>query len=361
MKYLKNLLFGIFLLAYCLVFAEFFLRILAPQVLMPRFVTGSDIGIRQNIPNSTYHHKTEEVLVDFAINSQGMRDDKDYTVEKPKGSCRVLMFGDSFFMSYEVSLRDSYAKRLEYHLRSSGLNCEILNFAVSGFGTAESLIQLQKRAVQYDPDYVVLEWHQSDVDDNFRSDLFSFRQGSLLRTGKSFLPGIATQDFLMDFSVYRWMIQYSHLYTAVREVAGGKMKSLLVHLRSIRDWLVFASDRKPPSLVSDTGAGVVTDSDLNTALVNEFHRESHAIGAAMLLVHIPFQNVFGDFESALPLLGGKINDEIVVVDPTTALKRHVELGSAVFYRKGHLHLNPDGYDIVARETANSILAMSRVR
>lgn len=361
MKKLRYLLYAMLLLAYSLVFAEFYLRIFSPQVLMPRFVTGSDIGIRQNISNVSYHHVTQDGRVDFSINSQGMRDDRDFQVSKPKDACRVLIFGDSFFMSYEVSFRDSYAQRLESYLRSSGMNCEVLNFAVSGFGTAESLLQLQKRGVQFDPDYVVLEWHHSDVDDNLRSDLFSFRDDVLLPTGKSFLPGVALQDALMKFSVYRWMIQYSHLYTAIREVAGGKIKDLLVRIRTLenlnRSVVGGASEPETKDPVVRASAGA----NLHSALVNEFFNESRSNGARMLLVHIPFQNYFGDFESALSPLLGRLHPEIVLVDPVFELKNHFESGRPVFHRNGHLHLNPDGYDIVARETAKFIVEMAQSR
>lgn len=361
MKKLKYLLYGVLVLAYGLVFAEFYLRILAPQVLMPRFVTGSDIGIRQNIPNASYHHVTQDGRVDFSINSQGMRDDREFELLKPENSCRVLIFGDSFFMSYEVPIRDSYARRLEHYLKTAGLNCDVLNFSVSGFGTAESLIQFRERGIPFDPDYVVLEWHHSDIDDNLRSDLFSFRDGVVSPTGKVFLPGISVQDTLMKFAVYRWMIQYSHLYTAVREVAGGKVKDLLVRIRTLGGF-----ERSVLSVNGGTDgrasvAGENLAPNLHSALVNEFFRESLSVGAKLLLVHIPFQNYFGDFESALPPLLGRLDPGIALVDPVSELKGHFESGQPVFYRNGHLHLNPDGYDIVARETASAIIGMARSR
>jgi len=49
-------------------FGEAFLRVLAPQPLMPRFITGADYGIRGNFPNADYRQRTEEVDVRLQIN-----------------------------------------------------------------------------------------------------------------------------------------------------------------------------------------------------------------------------------------------------------------------------------------------------
>ena len=61
---------------YTMVLAELFLRLFAPQPLMPRYITGAPWGVRANIADSNYRHTSAEVDVSFHINAQGMRADR---------------------------------------------------------------------------------------------------------------------------------------------------------------------------------------------------------------------------------------------------------------------------------------------
>ena len=117
---MKKIVLALLLYAYSLFFGEWFLRLLNPQALLPRYIQAGDHGIRENIPNAEYRHWTPEIEVLMQTNRHGMRDYRDYTVKKPKGVCRVAIFGDSFFMGYEASFEDSFAGRLENDLKVGG-------------------------------------------------------------------------------------------------------------------------------------------------------------------------------------------------------------------------------------------------
>jgi hypothetical protein len=184
------------LAAYALLFAELFLRIFAPQAIMPRYVTGTPWGVRGNIPNATYWHQTPEVTVQYRINSQGMRADRDYSVAKPEGTCRVAVYGDSFFVGYELPYSQTYAVRLEQELQAAGIHAEVLNFSVSGFGQAEMLRAHERFGRKFDPDVVLFEWHSTDPDDNVRSGLYRLEHGTVTPTNATYLPSIAVQDRL---------------------------------------------------------------------------------------------------------------------------------------------------------------------
>src|SRR5690348_17107097 len=101
------------LLVYTVVFVEVFIRIFDPQTIEPRYVTGAPWGVRRNIPGVTYVHTTPETIAHFSINHQGMRDPRDFSFSKAPGVCRVEVYGDSFFMGYEVQRDDDYAAQLE--------------------------------------------------------------------------------------------------------------------------------------------------------------------------------------------------------------------------------------------------------
>src|SRR5262245_36891666 len=81
------------LLAYTLLFSERFIRLMAPQPMFPRYITGTPWGVRGNIAGAQYWHSSPEVDVEFRINRLGMRDDRDFALEKPLGTCRIAVFG----------------------------------------------------------------------------------------------------------------------------------------------------------------------------------------------------------------------------------------------------------------------------
>ena len=86
------------LLAYTLAFSEFFIRLFAPQPIMPRYVTATPWGVRGNVPGAQYWQSSPEVHVQIRINQLGIRDDREFAYKKPTGTCRLALFGDSVFV-----------------------------------------------------------------------------------------------------------------------------------------------------------------------------------------------------------------------------------------------------------------------
>ena len=334
---------------YSLVFAEFFLRIFKPQALLPRYVTGSEIGIRQNIPNAHYWHYTPEVEVEMQINSVGMRDTREYELTKPEGVCRIVILGDSFFMSYEVNLEDSFAYRLQHHLQKSGLNCEVINFAVSGFGTAESLIQLRERGLAYNPDFVVLQWHDTDPEDNIRAGLFRKEGERLIKGLDSYLPAVSVREKLMKIPGYEWAIQNSHLYTAARANLASFAKSMLVKLKSQKP-------TPPKPAQADTPAPIKEESQstLSSLLVNEVAKITQDNGAELILAEIPSLRGGGSIENGFKQLKGQIDPNIFRASATDELEKLQQAGEKIFFMQGHFHFTPIGYDTFAKAVAQSI-------
>lgn len=103
----------------------------------------------------------------LTTNAKGIRSLKDYTYEKPAGTFRILLLGDSFTFGEEVSDAEVYASRLEKALP----NTEVINMAVHGYGTDQMLISLQQEGVTYHPDIVILGFIGQDMERN----LLSFR------------------------------------------------------------------------------------------------------------------------------------------------------------------------------------------
>ena len=148
------------------------------------------------------------------INSDGLRD-AEHAKQKPENTLRIAVIGDSYAEAFQVPLENAFWKVLENRLQTcatlGGKKVEVINFGVSGYGTAQQLITLQRQVWDYAPDVVLLAvTTNNDITDNsrvlkktdeipyfvFRGDKLelddSFRRNSAFRWRLSTLSRIGT-------------------------------------------------------------------------------------------------------------------------------------------------------------------------
>jgi len=106
----------------------------------------------------TLRHPDFSVRV--VISEQGFRD-AVYPVERVAGLRRMLVLGDSFAWGFGVE-RDEILWSL---LEARHPGWEIINTAVSGYGTDQQLLFFEDRGRAFAPDVVVLHLHANDFDD----------------------------------------------------------------------------------------------------------------------------------------------------------------------------------------------------
>ena len=82
-----------------------------------------------------------------------------YPVKRPDHTYRIMVIGDS--VARGRSLRASYGGKLEERLRSKGLECEVWNLCVPGYG-AERIQLVLKQGLRYDPSLVVFHLNNSN-------------------------------------------------------------------------------------------------------------------------------------------------------------------------------------------------------
>jgi hypothetical protein len=116
-----------------------------------------------------YRKEGESYVV---INSDGLRD-REHTVAKPEGTFRIAVVGDSYCEALQVPqeqafwsvMRDKLQECDVYH----GQQIEVINFGVSGYGTAQELLTLREKVWRYSPDLVLLAVTTgNDITDNSR-------------------------------------------------------------------------------------------------------------------------------------------------------------------------------------------------
>jgi hypothetical protein len=104
------------------------------------------------------------------INSAGLRD-REHSMKKPDGVYRIAVLGDSYAEALQIDLRDTFWSLLERKLAECafqpGKRVEVINYGVSGYGTAQEYLQLESTVIGYGPDLVLLLFnHGNDVVNN---------------------------------------------------------------------------------------------------------------------------------------------------------------------------------------------------
>lgn len=128
---------------------------------------------------------------DVEINADGQRD-VAHAREKPADVLRIAVLGDSYAEAMQVDLRQTFWWKLSEHLGDCaalrGRRVEVINFGVSGFGTAQALQAYRHKVREFAPDLVLLAFLTgNDVRNNLREleldplrPYFVYRDGELV-------------------------------------------------------------------------------------------------------------------------------------------------------------------------------------
>ena len=103
-----------------------------------------------------YYNAMSEYDQPIRINEMGLRSPDGIGYAKPAGVYRILVLGDSYVEALQVSLAESFPQQLAQKLAGAGLQVEVVNAGVSGWGTDQQLLWLRSEGVKYAPDLVLL-------------------------------------------------------------------------------------------------------------------------------------------------------------------------------------------------------------
>lgn len=178
------------------------------------------------------------------INSDGLRD-REHAKEKPAGTLRVAVVGDSYAEAFQVGQDKAFWSVLERRLADcpalAGRPVEVINFGVSGYGTAQELLTLREKVWDYSPDVVLLAvTTNNDISDNLRAlkltdeiPYFVLR-GDQLALDDSFrdTPSFRLRDSALN-RLGRWLRDHLRFVQAIHE-AQVALKSRLAAWRERR-------------------------------------------------------------------------------------------------------------------------------
>jgi hypothetical protein len=142
---------------------------------------------------------------------------------------RIAVFGDSFAEAFQVSVEHTFWSVLMEETRRrqtfSQQDVEVLNFGISGHGTAQQLQMLRHHANRFDPDVVVLTFYAGNDVRNNSTRLepdkvrpFFVERGEQLALDNSFLQHpafVKAQSSTVRAKV--WLINQSRLLQCFQE------------------------------------------------------------------------------------------------------------------------------------------------
>lgn len=206
------------------IFAEVILRII--DFSYPLLYQYNDfIGFRLQPQAEGWFRKEGATYI--TINSDGLRDE-EHTKQKPPGTFRIAILGDSYAEAFQVPLQETFWKVLEYGLTTCNAfgekGIEVINFGVSGYGTAQEYLTLQHYVWDYSPDMVLLAFLTgNDIRNNSKTlepsshliPFFRLHNGELLLDNSFLTDPEYLKKTSWLWSLRRRIYSYSRLYQLI--------------------------------------------------------------------------------------------------------------------------------------------------
>jgi hypothetical protein len=150
--------------------------------------TDQTLGVALRPGAEGWYRKEGEAYIH--INSDGLRD-REHAKAKPANTVRIAVLGDSFAEALQLPAENTFWAVMEKRLGGcntfAGRAVEVINFGVSGYGTAQELLTLRNKVWDYQPDIILLAVTTgNDIADNSRAlkgddiPYFVLRNGELV-------------------------------------------------------------------------------------------------------------------------------------------------------------------------------------
>jgi len=324
-------------------------------VLFPRYHTDAaygEFGIRTIRPNSTFWHSSVDGQWRFVTNAAGFRDERDFSYEKSRDTIRIVSLGDSHTQGFEVAQGATYSAILEQELDRTGIESDVINTGVSGFGTAEQLVLLENEMFKYDPDIVVLGFYANDFKDNVKSGLFAIEDGRLELVKTSHLPGVRIQNLIYQFDIVRWLSENSYLYSWAFNATWDLAKNLLLTRRR-------AELTREYAILTEKVAEY--ERELTAALLQRMYQFCRRHDIGFVVVDIPQPSTDGRLRTSLP---PAIRDAVRKSSDAVLFAEEIFDGhppGALHVPNGHRHISERAHGVLASELARAVQQLLETR
>lgn len=362
-KFLFNIVLLLLSTVIGLVVVEMGLRVLYPQTLSRSYKTRDGLIILR--PNHKGISTSATNRFEYRINSLGMRD-REHQIEKGANTFRVMILGDSFMEALQVDFNHVFAKLLEDKL-NAGLtkpqSIEVINVAVSGWGTDEQLTYLTRYGLSLKPDLVLVAMTlNNDVYDNLEENFHVLSGERLVAKPAAVIP-------FVEYAIWRlksYVGAHSHTYQLAR---------LWWHAGNME------ADRQGLSahvvdLIQNAPTPQLTKGWMLTrALLKEIRATARQANAETAVFLIPLAIQIEDEERSRFITQYHLPKELAalygpqaimksfgeaekfeVIDLLPFLKEWKAKHRAALYRKDDLHWTERGHEVAANAIASEIIS-----
>ena len=168
--------------------------------------------------------------VPVRINNLGFRDSRDYALEKPPGTFRILVLGDSVTFGHGATFETTYPFLVEQKLRQwrPDVEWQVWNLGVPGYNTRQELTYLQEVGPAFQPDLIVVGFYPNDYTGNEEGAA----PGAVGAAASSTVA--ALQRHLYSFELYKRV----YLTARWRLSSDETLRQRIEHLQTEADLLV---------------------------------------------------------------------------------------------------------------------------
>lgn len=327
-----TILAWLFSILLTLALAEFGLRIYIDNFALGRNLANSPRLLLQIPGSERIYGMVPNLPPPVGTNSLGFRG-REFAAEKPAGTFRVLMLGDSITFGNSVSWDETFSHQLEEQLNASatGMRFEVLNTGVSGYNTRQELATLREIGLGLAPDIIVLNVCLND------SDPVKQLYGVALKNE-------TTVSGWSDVNV-RTIVDSSYLLTLLKHAVTDVIKRTGGNVRTLNS----------PKLFLDSRVREAAWQKMKAAMA-EIHEEASQAGIPMAVIIYPYSSQLSlPAERRVPqqdLLAFFSARGVPALDATPA---YADSGQAMFVDE-YVHLSPQGHKRIAAAIADHLLA-----
>jgi lysophospholipase L1-like esterase len=176
LRLLAKIIPAVFMLLVCLVAIEVFARVIYGRPTMhfglEMWKYAKTLKMRAPDPEMSHQHRPNShaflLGADVQINSLGLRDN-EISTNKPPGTYRVVVLGDSTTFGWGVHFEETYPKLLEKSFNTNPPSAqwkiyEVINTGIGNYNTAQEVASLKDRWLALNPDMILIGWYINDAE-----------------------------------------------------------------------------------------------------------------------------------------------------------------------------------------------------
>lgn len=277
-----------------------------------------------------------EFSSEVRLNARGFRD-RDVPADKPPDVFRVVVLGDSITWGHGVEQAERYSDVLGEALRRRGLPVEVVNLAVSGYGTDQEFLLWKREGRRYCADLVLLGLYENDPRENaaaaqgrYPKPYFRLAADGVLSLENVPVPRVT--DWVTgepEPDAWMWWRRHVRLWAAlafIREAlrpAGAN---------------VSGPPERPPGSV-----------ELTAALIRRLAASAAEEGSVFAVVVLA--DLYYSATTMMTVSGGGVD---AVLDLTPSFRRAAGQGAPLFYRLDGAHWTPRAHALAGEAIASWI-------